>query len=587
MKKYYFLFLVFLFPVTLGCSSDELYVEEDVQLTKGPVVPGGGGGDGPQGPLSAFDDYKEGQVSLGKDLSNIYSVEAMRGAYNQQYPNGDGQYGPSGIRTTHYYIRFLPKNEDEYDSIVQYDLSEIPLYSEVIKGGSSYHDPSIPANQYTWQYALIPINKFEPTNVQYEILKNMFIVDQGEPGVAGPGGSPSYTFWEKLEIINHKAETGEDIGPGISWTPSGKLEVYDDLLQKYIPLVGVRVIISRNGHEQVVKTDATGSFTSKRTYKTSVYYKIKWASGIEFEIKDGDFSQAYLISKRSFLPFNVKLNNDNLKQKNIATIFRAAQRVYYKNYLNMDRPIVKPWGLPQRPMKIAYHTQKDCPFAGRYELNATSMEGSKPNIIVCNTGSFSNDVFETTIHEFAHAGHHIKFNKYSWTVPKQIIHESWACAVEYYITKLEYADYGKDIDDYVNIMPLGPTTYGAGGSVGAGGINYILPNDVNKQWWPHEGNQSMLLDKLAYSSLVIDLVDNNNQALYYKLKPVSNVSHKTYPNDEVSGFELSKIQTVLGVTGLADFKNKIKQLNSQYYSNKNTSIQIDTLFNRYEHYWNK
>lgn len=576
MKQHYFFLFMLLFIFTVGCSSDPDYMEEMAIETKGPA-----------GPESAFDGYKEGPVVLGKDLSAIYSVEMMRSAYGQKYPNGDGQYGPSGIRTTHYYVRFLPKNEDEYDEIVHYGLSEIPLYSEIVQGGSTYHDPSIPADQYTWQYALIPVDEFELTRVRWEKLQDMFIINKGQPGVAGPGGSPSYSFWEALEIINHKHETGEDIGPGISWTPSGKIEVYDDLLLKYIPLVGLKIVISRGGGEQeTVTTDVTGSFKSTKKYSTSVCYTIKWASNPEFEIKDGDISQAYLVSKRSFLPFNVKLNNDDKKQKNFATIFRAGQRVYYKDYLNMDRPIVKPWGLPQRPMKIAYHIQQDCPFGGIYQLNAVYMENLKPNIVVCNVGSCSNDVFGTTIHEFAHAGHHIKFSKYSWTIPKQIVHESWASAVEYYITKLEYADYGKDIDDYVKIMPPGPTTYGSGGVVNPG-VSYILPNGVNKQWWPHAGNQLGLLDKLEYSSLVIDLVDNNNQALYYKLKPVPNVSHKTYPNDDVSGFELSKIQTTLDVTGLADFKNKIKQLNSRYYSNKNTSIQIDTLFNRYEHYWNK
>lgn len=45
---------------------------------------------------------KEGPVVVGKDISAIHSVVSMRATYAKQYPSGDGQYGPSAIRTTHY-----------------------------------------------------------------------------------------------------------------------------------------------------------------------------------------------------------------------------------------------------------------------------------------------------------------------------------------------------------------------------------------------------------------------------------------------------------------------------------------------------
>lgn len=210
-----------------------------------------------------------------------------------------------------------------------------------------------------------------------------------------------------------------------------------------------------------------------------------------------------------------------------------------------------------------------------YYTNAGFLYSTKPNIIIYGLYRSTYNIFRTTTHELAHAAHHIKFQRqYSWKESNQIIHESWAEAVEYLITKLEYGDYGKDIDSYAHVIG-GPITYGIIGDKGN-----TVPNDVNKQEWPI-GSSS------AYSSLVVDLVDNDNQALYYKVKPMVGYGYKMFPNDDVYGFELSKIQTALNATGLSNFKDKIKSLNGQYYAGKNTLVQIDTLFRRFEYYWER
>lgn len=579
MKKHYLLLFTLFLIFTYSCSSDPLDVETVSVETKGD---GGSSGSSP----SAFDGYKDGPVVLGKDLSAIHSVSMMRAAYNTKYPNGDGQYGPSGIRTTHYYVRFLPKNEDEYDQIVKYNLSEIPLYTEIVKGGSSYHDPSIPADQYTWQYALIPVGDFALGTVRYEMLQNMFIIEDGAPGMPGPGGTPSYTFWEALEKLNRKETTGEDVVPGKSWTPSGKIEVYDDLLKKYIPIVGLAVSISVDGYRtQVVYTDLTGSFKSGWTYTQPVYYKIPWWRK-DFQIKDGAKDQAYILSNLSSLPLNVKLSasDSHRKQKNFATIYRAAYRTFTKDYLNMATPVIQPLrGQESRPIRIAYYPGTGDISSGLYHLNAGSLDKTKPNISIWESSMRSHTMFSTVLHELAHAGQHIMFPNYKWTVSNQIIHESWAKAVAYYIMKLEYGDFGMNIEKYENF-----TISGSAVTYGLTTMRFVIPNGDNPQHWPYCGYSPDISQRqIEYSPLMIDLVDASNQALYFKLSPVKDISYKLFPNDDVYGFELSKIQTALGASNLADFKNKIKTINRQYYSTKNTDIEIDTLFRRYEYYWKK
>jgi len=57
------------------------------------------------------------------------------------------------------YLRFLPKNEDEWQilktdsNIVLYDF---PLDYDIEVYGTYYHDPEISDSSITWQYTVIP-----------------------------------------------------------------------------------------------------------------------------------------------------------------------------------------------------------------------------------------------------------------------------------------------------------------------------------------------------------------------------------------------------------------------------------------------
>lgn len=81
------------------------------------------------------------QIVLGDTVSNIFTVAKMRAAYTAIYGQQGGPLsGPSGIQTTHYSVRFLPANEDEWYSILPFDISEIPFDREIASGGLYYND---------------------------------------------------------------------------------------------------------------------------------------------------------------------------------------------------------------------------------------------------------------------------------------------------------------------------------------------------------------------------------------------------------------------------------------------------------------
>lgn len=125
-----------------------------------------------------------GMTKLGKKLENPYSVENMRRAYlniRSSKVNGRTFDEEVDIATTHRYLKFMPKNEEEL-AILKLDtvlaFYEYPLDHEITEEGTYYHDPTIPIGTPTYQYASIPVDKEIPDGVEYELLTELFIPDE-------------------------------------------------------------------------------------------------------------------------------------------------------------------------------------------------------------------------------------------------------------------------------------------------------------------------------------------------------------------------------------------------------------------------
>ena len=109
---------------------------------------------------------------LGTQRVNPYTVTNMTTAWNNLYSN---EY--TALPTTHKYVRFLPANADEMRILSDLDLIiyDYPLDYEVTSHGEYYHDPSIPADEITWQYAVVEPT-FDFPSIQYEILADLVLV---------------------------------------------------------------------------------------------------------------------------------------------------------------------------------------------------------------------------------------------------------------------------------------------------------------------------------------------------------------------------------------------------------------------------
>ena len=162
--KFLSLSMLLLIIVTSSCKKDDYNLDNSGSF---------------QNPTSL--DQKEGQTILGEQLEDPYALKNMKQAYSN-LKSANSETPDVDIQPTHTYIRFLPKNEEEWTilksdtSLVLYDY---PLNYEIVNLGTYYHDPSLPDSAITYQYCVVPIGYVIP-NVQNELLYEVYIPSEDD-----------------------------------------------------------------------------------------------------------------------------------------------------------------------------------------------------------------------------------------------------------------------------------------------------------------------------------------------------------------------------------------------------------------------
>lgn len=432
----------------------------------------------------------ESMTVLGNQLENPYSVINMKKAYSN-LKSSSSETPDVNIETTHYYIRFLPKSEDELTILKQdtlLDLYDYPLDYEILSPGVYYHDPELPDSSITWQYCAVTIDKELP-NVFYEKLADLYIppLDEDDGGDLKSSNSLTYFYKnledEALRITNNLSESNLKSLKASKWRPVGTIKVYDDIIGGDIPLVGAMVRARRWFTTHKGYTNSNGYYSCDGRFRRDAIYSIKWERKY-WDIRSGTWGQAFYNGPKKRGDWNLTITGG--KSLHFATIHRAAYRHFYGNNLGMHRP----YGSANNRWKICYYDKSG---TGDFWGNTGSPGGILPDIrIYGNSGSskLASLVFRTTAHEFGHAAHCASMGNIQYWQVSKIIYESWADAVEWALTNQEYKELG--------------TTY-----------NSSVVNNLNKQSWPYAG------DSKGYTSLFIDLVDNYNQSREIQLPVIT------------------------------------------------------------------
>lgn len=532
-------------------------------------------------------NFKEDKVliKLGNKLNNPFTTKNMKLAYR----NLVGNKAINGIstntisedinepETNAYYVRFLPDNneevnylEEEIEDNLDVFLYDVPFDYEITENGDYYHDPTIPLNLPTWQYTATSSNfdlqQLRIRGIQVEILDELYLPpNYGLEEVNDNKKVENNFIYRDPNFINSLVDEAERLsGNGLSgiasgnisvnssnssFNPQGKIQVFDTRLQRLIPLAGVKVRARRWFTIRENKTNENGDYYCATSFNRPVNYAIFY-EGDSFDIRSGTYGQAQNNGPKQTGRWDVNINDG--VQRFYAHVFRGAYRYHHQNIGGLKRP-----NYIGRIKYTAYDKNKDGVTGDQSGFGYADGTGILPDIriwrYVNGQEQISDEIFSTTIHETAHLSHTelmnwdlIQFQQVSIKIA-----ESWAVAVQWQITSMEYKELG--------IFNYGNPDFTA--------TEITRLRNAYQYWSPNISEN--------YTSVFIDLVDNVNQfSVSYNGRQPSGV------NDTVIGYTLASIESdflkhCYGISSLGDELKDHKPANV-------TDTQIDLLLSSFQ-----
>lgn len=237
----------------------------------------------PANPYAPDSDDGHGMIVLGAQLENPFSVENMTKALDRIYPETKADRAP--MDPTNIYVRFLPADDAQYESLIRRGVQMIdhPVDYEIVREGDWYHDPEIPQDDITWQYAVVKADFIFPKSVKYEILEQCYIPDND------PGTKSSSYDWTLVERTAYEISgnasmlspltKGEDDGK-----PEGDVLILDDRKETEEGVRGVMVSCNsfvKFGHAY---TDENGHYKIDRSFADEPRYRITYKNKSGFNI---------------------------------------------------------------------------------------------------------------------------------------------------------------------------------------------------------------------------------------------------------------------------------------------------------------
>lgn len=209
------------------------------------------------------------EIVLGEKLDDPYTVENMKQAYNAVYPTKSDR---EAVVTSDLYVRFLPGDGYDYSALERLGLNLVdhPLDYEILKYGDYYHDPSLPEDQITWQYAVVPSDFKFPDDIPYEVLDECFIPDNVPTRSAA-------VDWAAVEAMSFSL-TGNELPvrtKSASVPPSGRITIIDgNRPGEEIGVAGVMVTVNSFVKVSTAYTDRQGYYSFDRCYSSNLHYRL-------------------------------------------------------------------------------------------------------------------------------------------------------------------------------------------------------------------------------------------------------------------------------------------------------------------------
>ena len=223
-------------------------------------------------------------IVLGDRLENPYKTENVTKALQSLYPTKADRVN---VKTTDLYVRFLPADDKEYELLENLGIGLVdhPLDYEIVVEGDWYHDPEVPEDKMTWQYAVVPRN-FKFPNVEYEIIDECYLAenDLGSRSVDG-------IDWEAVEreayvITGNGAMLAQPQTKASRVHPSGRITIVDDHANggKPFGVSGVKVSCNSFIKFDHAYTDRDGYYSMSKKFSANLRYRLVFQNQLGFAL---------------------------------------------------------------------------------------------------------------------------------------------------------------------------------------------------------------------------------------------------------------------------------------------------------------
>lgn len=387
--------------------------------------------------------FSHDKIVLGSRLENPYRTENVTKALRDLYPTKADRVE---VEPTDYYVRFLPKSESEceYLQSLGLELIDHPLDYEIAVDGDWYHDPEIPEDKVTWQYAVVPVGFKFPDNLVYEIIHECYINDSSANTKADG------IDWDAVErqayINTGNADKLDDLhtkAGSKKSVPSGRITIVDEHANggKPVGVSGVKVTCNSFVKFASSYADRDGYYTMNKSFSAKLRYRLVFTNTKGFAIGMNLIlvpASVSTLGKAAPTGVNMTVTSQSDGKLFRRCVVNNAAYDYYTRCAEDDMDISLPpsglrlWILNEFQSSSAMMLHHGAVLSNTYIASylgnyALLIKYLLPDITIGTKGKTDyRSIYSATCHELAHASHFSKvgtgyWNKYIMYIFKSFI----------------------------------------------------------------------------------------------------------------------------------------------------------------------
>jgi hypothetical protein len=357
-------------------------------------------------------------IVLGEKMKDPYSLENVEDAVKSLYPTKADRID---IVATDLYVRFLPKDEKEYDSLVSMglELMDHPMDYKIVKEGDYYQDPEISEDKITWQYAVVRKDFVFPKDIEYEILDQCYL-SENDAATRSDG-----IDWTAVERESYRLTGNEALllpATKAGTCPSGRITIVDDDANggKAFGVAGVKVMCNAFVKFSSDYTDRDGYYEIGKSYSSNVRYRLVFQNEKKFTIGFNKIlvkASTSTLGKSSADGVSVEVTKDSERKLFSRCVVNNAAYEYYNRCSEDDLDLCLPpantrfWLFQKLDVSSAVMLQHGAildnslisDFLGPYK---ELVKMFVPDITLGLDGKDDySSIYRATCHELAHASH--------------------------------------------------------------------------------------------------------------------------------------------------------------------------------------